>query len=313
MNDTVAVDYATLDVFTDRAFGGNPLAVVLDGRPLTEDEMQAIAAEFNYSETTFLLPARDARATARVRIFTPTRELPFAGHPNVGTAFVVAGRGEIFGRQAGDLLFFEETAGLVPVSVIKENGAIAGARLTAPQALSVGPPVAPEIVAECVGLAPEAIVTGDAAPVVASVGLPFLFAALRSREALAKCRADAQACARLLPELGTDAIHLSVRDGPRVAARVFVYQGRIFEDAATGSANLALTALAAERMAQRDAELALEITQGMEMGRPSRLFARAIKRREKIERADIAGSCVEIMRGRIVFARHPRSGREWKP
>ncbi|MGH7120806.1 MAG: PhzF family phenazine biosynthesis protein [Acetobacteraceae bacterium] len=305
MDETVAIDYVTLDVFTDRAFGGNPLAVVLDARPLTGDEMQAIAAEFNYSETTFLLPPRDARATARVRIFTPARELPFAGHPNVGTAFVVAGRGEIFGRPAGDVLFFEETAGLVPLAIIKENGVIAGALLTAPQPLSVGPPVAPAIVAECVGLAPEAIATEGGAPVVASVGLPFLFAALKGRESLARCRVDAASCARHLPGLGTDAIHLSVREGRGVAARVFAYQGRIFEDAATGSANLALAALAAERMAERDAELALEITQGVEMGRPSKLSARAIKRGGKVQRAEIAGSCVEIMRGGLTFTRRP--------
>lgn len=303
MTESVSVDYITLDVFTDRAFGGNPLAVVPDGHRLTDGEMQAIAAEFNYSETTFLLPPNNSRATARVRIFTPSKELPFAGHPNVGTGFVVAGFGQIFGQSAGETLLFEETAGLVPVSIIRENGAVAGAFLTAPQPLSVGRGVAPEIAAECLGLASGDIVAESGAPVIASVGLPFLFVELGSREVLAQCRPEASAFARHLSDLGTDAIHVFVREGAEVYARVFVSQGRMFEDPATGSANLALAALLAERAAERDAELALEITQGVEMGRRSRLSARAVKRCGIVERAEIGGRCVEVMRGRLAFAR----------
>lgn len=302
MNEAVSVDYATLDVFTDRAFGGNPLAVVLDGRRLTGGEMQAIAAEFKYSETTFLLPPAESRATARVRIFTPSRELPFAGHPNVGTGFVVAGLGQLFDRPVGETLFFEETAGLVPVSIIREKGAVVGAILTAPQPLSVGRTVAPEIAAECVGLTADDIEAGAGAPVIASVGLPFLFVELKSREALAKCRPEAAAFALHLPALGTDAIHLFVRDGTRIDARMFSAGGRIvIEDPATGSANLALVALLAERMAAPDATLALEITQGVEMGRRSLLSARATRRAGKVERVEIGGHCVEVMRGTLIL------------
>src|ERR1700720_1365565 len=107
--------YITVDVFTDRAFGGNPLAVVLDSGGLSTAQMQAIATEFNYSETTFVLPPRDAAHDAQVRIFTPRAEMPFAGHPNVGTAFVLARTGTSYGRTiAGDRVIFEEKAGLVP-------------------------------------------------------------------------------------------------------------------------------------------------------------------------------------------------------
>lgn len=303
MNEIVQVDYVTLDVFTDRAFGGNPLAVVPDGRGLTDREMQAIAAEFNYSETTFILPPGDLRATARVRIFTPSKELPFAGHPNVGTAFVVAGKGEVFGRSVGDALLFEEKAGHVPVSIIRENGAVAGARLAAPQPLTLGPEIAADIAAECLGLNTAEIATVAGRPAVASVGLPFLFVALGNPEALGKCRAVAAALAHHLPPLGTDGIHVSFREGPRLQARVFVYDGRIYEDPATGSANLALAALMAERLAEPDAELGLEITQGVEMGRTSRLAARAIKRGGNVERVEIGGNCVEMMRGRLRFER----------
>ncbi len=303
MNETVSVDYVTLDVFTERAFGGNPLAVVLDGRGLADAEMQAIAAEFNYSETTFLLPSEDARHTARVRIFTTVGELPFAGHPNVGTGFVVAGLGTLFGRPVGGSLVFEEAAGLVPIAILEEDGAVVGARLTAPKPLAVGRTVAPEIVAECVGLGVAEIASDGHPPVIASVGLPFLFAGLTSLAALAKCRPAAGAFARHLPVAGVGAIHVSVRDGAEVRARVFANHGMIIEDPATGSANVAFAALSAELMAERDADIALDIMQGVEMGRPSRLAARAVKRAGKVEAAEIGGRCVSVMRGRLSFAR----------
>src|ERR1700689_3165659 len=124
--------YITVDVFTDRAFGGNPLAVVLDAGGLSTAQMQAIAVEFNYAETTFVLPPRDRANDAHVRIFTVTTEMPFAGHPNVGTAFVLA-------TQAAKplaRLLFEEGAGLVPVEILQQQGSVVGAELTAPQRLS---------------------------------------------------------------------------------------------------------------------------------------------------------------------------------
>src|ERR1700733_14069547 len=106
--------YVTADVFTDRMFGGNPLAVVLDAEGLTTAQMQAIALEFNYSETTFVLPPRDSAHTAEVRIFTPRTEVPFAGHPNVGTAFLLARQREFLDAARTDRFLFEESAGLVP-------------------------------------------------------------------------------------------------------------------------------------------------------------------------------------------------------
>ncbi len=302
-NETVSVDYVTLDVFTDRAFGGNPLAVVLDARGLADAEMQAIATEFNYSETTFLLPPADARHTAQVRIFTPVKELPFAGHPNVGTGFVVAGLGTLFGRPAGESLLFEEKAGLVPIAILKQNGAIIGARLTAPQPLFRGSGVAAEIAAECLGLAATDIASEPHPPMIASVGLPFLFVELRSRAALAKCRPASSAFASHLPIEGAGAIHVSAREGTNVHARVFADHGMIIEDPATGSANVAYAALLADLAPEPEAELAIEIVQGVEMGRPSRLSARAVKRAGKVEKAEIGGRCVGVMQGRLSFAR----------
>ncbi|MFZ3311370.1 MAG: PhzF family phenazine biosynthesis isomerase, partial [Xanthobacteraceae bacterium] len=146
------VEFVTVDVFAERRFGGNPLAVIPDARGLAPEQMQAIAAEFNLAETTFVLPPKDASHTAEVRIFTPRAELPFAGHPNVGTAFVLASRGESHGRTVGDPLLFEEKAGLVRLDLIREAGALVGARLTAPQPLQRGADIAPEIVAAAASL-----------------------------------------------------------------------------------------------------------------------------------------------------------------
>src|SRR6266481_4953255 len=140
--------YITVDVFTDRAFGGNPLAVVLDAGGLSTAQMQAIAVEFNYSETTFVLPPRDAANDAQVRIFTVNRELPFAGHPNVGTAFVLATQA----AKPPARLKFEEGAGLVPVEILMEGGRVVGAELTAPQGLKKFTQLTAEHAAACASL-----------------------------------------------------------------------------------------------------------------------------------------------------------------
>src|SRR5438445_820650 len=125
--------YITVDVFTDRAFAGNPLAVVTDASGLTPEQMQAIAAEFNYSESTFVLPPDDRSHTARIRIFTRQNEIPFAGHPNVGTAFVLALVAERSGRTLGSTVVFEEGAGRVPVDLIRDaEGRLASTQVFAP-------------------------------------------------------------------------------------------------------------------------------------------------------------------------------------
>src|SRR6266478_4015182 len=140
--------YITVDVFTDRAFGGNPLAVVLDAGGLSTAQMQAIASEFNYAETTFVLPPRDSAHDAQVRIFTVNREIPFAGHPNVGTAFVLATRAATPPAR----LLFEEQAGLVPVEILSTEGRAIGAELTAPQALTRSTSFSAEQAAACLSL-----------------------------------------------------------------------------------------------------------------------------------------------------------------
>ncbi|MGB9016102.1 MAG: PhzF family phenazine biosynthesis isomerase, partial [Pseudolabrys sp.] len=141
------LNFVTVDVFTDRRFGGNPVAVVLNGDGLTTEQMQSIAAEFNLAETTFVLPPRDPSHTHEVRIFTPRAELPFAGHPNIGTAFVVATLGSSHERVLKETVIFEEKAGLVRLDLVKNGNSVVGARLAAPQPLTIGDDINPGVAA----------------------------------------------------------------------------------------------------------------------------------------------------------------------
>ena len=165
--------FVTVDVFTDRRFGGNPLAVFPDASGLSDGEMQSLAAEFNLSETTFVLPPDDPANTARVRIFNRTSEMPFAGHPNVGTGWVLAG----LGRDRDGVLRFEEIAGLVEVRVERDGARQPRAvTIAAPQPLSLGAEMPVDLLAGCVGLDASDVVVAAHRPVVASVGNSFVIA-----------------------------------------------------------------------------------------------------------------------------------------
>jgi trans-2,3-dihydro-3-hydroxyanthranilate isomerase len=299
------LDFATVDVFTDRQFGGNPLAVVPDARGLTPAQMQAIAAEFNLSETTFVLPPQDAANTAHVRIFTPRAELPFAGHPNVGTAFVLAGATASAARPVtGDTMIFEEKAGLVRIQLLRDRSAVTGARLAAPQALSVGENIAREIVASACSIAPADIDTTAHQPCIASCGIPLIFAAVTSRAALAAARPQTAVFAQHMPTTLATGIHLYVEAATPVAdieARMFAPLYGVTEDPATGSANVALIALLATLRAEPDLRLERRISQGVDMGRPSLMVASAEKRAGKVIAAHIGGSCVPVMSGVITL------------
>jgi trans-2,3-dihydro-3-hydroxyanthranilate isomerase len=294
-------EFATVDVFTDTRFGGNPLAVLPDARGLTEAQMQALAREFNLSETTFVLPPDDPRHTARVRIFTPSHEMPFAGHPNVGTGYVLARRM----AHAPEHLVFEEAAGLVRVHILRgADGLPAGARIAAPISLQIDIEVAREIVAACAGLEPVDIDTTTHRPLVASVGTPFVIAQVVSLEALARARpveAAFRAGIAAVPELGGKlSLLLYVTRGgsaTTLRTRMFAPLSGIPEDPATGSANATLAALLTSYAPGDNVELACEIEQGVEMGRPSLLVATGQKTGEGPVSASVAGSCVPVMRG----------------
>jgi len=301
--------YLTVDVFTERAFSGNPVAVVPDAKGLSTDEMHRVAAEFNYSESTFVLPPDDPSHTARVRIFTPKDEIPFAGHPNVGTAFAIAHLAERNGKTIGPTLLFEEGAGLVPVELLRDGpGRVAGATLTAPQPLTLGQRVPPASVAECVGLEPEVIVTSRHEPVIASVGLPFVIAEV-ALEALGRAKpnpaAFVHAANRFPTRPGRFSVHLYARvtgatEVMSLQARMFAPMSGLLEDPATGSANGALAALLAGIAPEPDAVFTFDVRQGVEMGRPSRLTATALKQGGSVTRVRVGGPCVAIMEGEFV-------------
>jgi len=294
--------YITADVFTDRPFGGNPLAVVLDAEGLATETMQNIAREFGYSETTFVLPPADPSHTACVRIFTPVAELPFAGHPNVGTAMVLARHGQPNGGPIPDTLVFEERAGLVPVALTRDAaGIVVQAELTAPEPLSRGAAIAPAGIAACLSLPVEAIATARHAPCPASVGLRFVFAELADRAALSAAIPDLAAFRELLAGIGVGTIfcYAVTEQKPgfcAVGARMFSPIGDIYEDPATGSASAALAALLGA-LSGGDA-IAVDIRQGEDMGRPSRLAASATREADGW-RAKVGGTCVEMMQGTI--------------
>ena len=287
-----------MDVFTDRLFGGNPLAVVLEAQALTAAQMQSIAAEFNYSETTFVLPPGAADHSANVRIFTPRREVPFAGHPNVGTAVVLAREIESKGRASPERMVFEEAAGLVSISLLRERGVTVGAELEAPQPLTVGASVSVQDAAECLSLAPSDIESAAHPPQVASVGLPFLVAELDSREALRRAKPLLSAHERILPAVGTDSIFAYVRGESRgdLHARMFSPLDGIVEDPATGSAAAAAIALIAS-ISTEDGPLGWRIEQGVEMGRPSLLLGRTSRLGGQVKSVHIAGHAVPVMEG----------------
>jgi trans-2,3-dihydro-3-hydroxyanthranilate isomerase len=296
--------YITVDVFTDRAFGGNPLAVVLDAGGLSTAQMQAIATEFNYSETTFVLPPRDGANDAQVRIFTVTRELPFAGHPNVGTAFVLATQAAT--RPAR--LKFEEVGGLVPVEIRTESGRVVGAELAAPQPLRRLTTFGAEQVAGCLSLSPGDVRLDRQTPQIVSVGTPFLVAEVNSREALRRAKPDAAGFARAFPCDDAFAVYFYTRDVPEeepcdLQARMF-FPGAsgLIEDPATGSATVAAAALLADLSSEQDGELKLRIGQGVDMGRPSLLLTRVVKRDGAIVSSHVGGGCVQMMEGTFRLA-----------
>ena len=294
------LSYMTVDVFTDRRFGGNPLAVVTNAQGLATDEMQSIAGEFNLAETAFVLPPRDPSHTAEVRIFTPRAELPFAGHPNIGTAFVLARLGTIHGRAVGDPLMFEGKAGLVRLELIRDAGAVAGARLSAPQPLARGEDIALDVVATACSIAADDIATVNHRPCIASCGVGFVLAELKSRSSLAAAQPRAEAFAKHLPADRATGILLYVRDHHDdidIHARMFAPLYGVPEDPATGSGNCALAGLLASLRPEHDLTLQLRIAQGIEMGRPSLLEAAAEKTGGRITELAIGGRCVAMMRG----------------
>jgi trans-2,3-dihydro-3-hydroxyanthranilate isomerase len=298
--------FVTVDVFTGTQFAGNPLGVVLNAEGLSGGQMQAIAAEFNLAETTFVLPPKDPANTAEVRIFTPRYEMPFAGHPNVGTAFALARAGKTYGRVIeGNNVVFEEKAGLVPISILKDGSTVRGARLASPQRLSIGAAVSAELIASACSLSVDDIETKNHQPCIASCGAPFIIAELKGRERLAGATARSDVFMRDVAKQPATSIFIYAQvseSGLGIRARMFAPHHGIPEDPATGSANVALIGLLAHLRPERELRLSKTIAQGVEMGRPSLLQAEAEKMDGTVTATYIGGACVPVMSGTIDLA-----------
>ena len=259
--------------------------MVFDADRLTTAQMQAVAREFNYSETTFVCTPDDPAADHKVRIFTPTFEMPFAGHPNVGTGYALA-----LADAAKSAFIFEEIAGLVPVAVSRAHGRI-HVEITAPEPLEVGPEVEVATVADVLGLELADIATHVHSPRAASVGAVFTVVELASRDALSRIRVTDAAKLATLP--GLDSIYAYTRDatdGADVSARMIFDADGLVEDPATGSATAACAALLHSLMG----ESGLVFAQGIDMGRPSR-----VETRVDGDGVHIGGTCVPVMEGTI--------------
>jgi trans-2,3-dihydro-3-hydroxyanthranilate isomerase len=292
--------YYLCDVFTDTLFCGNQLAVLPAADGLSDKQMQQIAREFNFSETTFVLPA-EAGHTRRLRIFTPTAEIPFAGHPNIGSAFALAAAGELGPIDTPITVTFEERAGLVPISIQRRDGSLIWCELAAPERLSLGKAISAQALASAVSLGPGDIVTTTHLPQVASVGLPFLMAELKDRAALEQARTNMAGVHALVAEGVSPDVHLYTHstDEFHIRARMFAPLDGVPEDPATGSANCALAALLSHYNDAKSDSFRWRIAQGVEMGRPSVLEARTEKREGMVVGAWIGGASVLVSEGFI--------------
>lgn len=299
------VRYHTLDVFTDQVFGGNPLAVFPDGDGVPPALMQRIARELNLSETVFVLWDAPPEGTdCRVRIFTPASELPFAGHPTVGTAYLLATLGRVAAEGGDGRVVLGEGVGPVPVNVRMQDGRPVFAMLSAARMPEHGPPPPPPaVVAELLSIE-EAELGGSLGTAHASAGVPFLFVSVRDRDVLARVRLHGGAWERHLA--GTWGPHVYVvtddaDEGASLRARMFAPAMGIAEDPATGGAVTALALLLAERDAAGDGTLRWTVEQGVEMGRPSRLHVEADVRGGAVEAVRVGGAAVLVSEGEMTL------------
>ena len=298
------LNFYTLDVFTDQIFGGNPLAVFTEAYKIKSSNLQKIAAEINYSETAFIFPPENPCHAAKVRIFTPQNELPFAGHPNVGAGYLLASQPDLIPGQANwDLLIFEEKAGLVNIRPNRNaDGIIETISITAPQQITKGRTLPPDLIAAAVNLEPSAIEIRRTEPIIAGTGVLFAIAEVKSRDALAACVVNTELFNQLDSNYGytEDFFSLLVffeADDGILHARMFAPLGGIPEDPATGSAATALGALLAGLNSASEGQFNFSVHQGDDMGRPSRLHVTVKKSAGKTASPILTGNCVFVING----------------
>ena len=292
--------FYTLDVFTDRTFGGNPLAVFPDASKIPETALQSIALELNLSETVFVYPPTDPKHTRRVRIFTPVCEMPFAGHPTVGCAFALAALGEI-PLEGEARIVLEELVGPVPVLVRGEFKKPAFAQLSVAKLPETGPPSPGRThLAEMLSIDPSDILGGMTAPQGISCGYPFLMVPLRDLDAVRRARVRMEQWDAALKSYWAPDVMVFARDAERegvIRARVFVPSQGIIEDPATGSAVAALGGYLAARESAASGNFGYVVEQGFEIKRPSILELEVDKAEGEVTAVRVGGSAVMVSEG----------------
>lgn len=286
--------YLVFDVFSETPFGGNQLAVIPDATGIAERDLQSIAREFNFSETTFVYPPNDPANTARVRIFTPTMEVPFAGHPTIGTAIALAHLGH------GPGMVLELGIGPIAAHATKKSAQFT---TTAPLEILASPAV--DEIANALGIGTDKIVTRTHAPQIATLGLPFCITELTDLAALGAIETNIAAFrngAAKYPGALDFAQFAYVRDADRpdiIHARMFAPLDNIPEDPATGSASATLGALLAD-ISRNDQSFTIH--QGDDMGRPSRIGVQTIGAQTHETAVTIRGAACQTMEGRLIIA-----------
>jgi trans-2,3-dihydro-3-hydroxyanthranilate isomerase len=287
MDATRRLSFVVADVFTTTPYGGNPLAVVLDGRGLSNAQMQAVAREFNLSETTFVLPPDNPAHTYRVKIFTPTVEMAFAGHPTVGTAWVLAAVGKMPRHDTQTNAVLEENVGPVPVRVKWDNDAPAYVDFTTAQVPTSAPAASLKDLAAMLNLSPDDVDEAGTPALSLSCGTWFTCIPLKTKEAVARASLDMGRWGELLGGKPANKTYIFARTGETtIHARMFGPGEGVTEDPATGSAACAVTGWLVRDQKLHSGTARWTITQGVEMGRPSAIFAEA----------DVAGGHITAVR-----------------
>jgi trans-2,3-dihydro-3-hydroxyanthranilate isomerase len=288
--------YQLVDVFTDRAFGGNPLAVFPDAGELPTELMQALAKELNLSETTFVAPARNAETDFRVRIFTPAAELPMAGHPTVGTAYVLAREGKIAHSETETRVNFEEGVGTIPVKLNFKDGVPDWIEMQQPLPV-FGPRITDtKAIAEMLSL-DDADITATGLPVeIVSCGVPFLLVPLKNLQAIRRARFRLDVWENTLRETVPPEVFLFTEEveipGSRVHSRVFAPAFGIVEDPATGGASGPLGCyLVSHKVVRAAPHVEIISEQGIEMNRPSFIKIGITQADGEISRVTVSGQC----------------------
>jgi len=309
MPETRSLKFYQADVFTSQPFGGNPVAVFPDANGLTDEQLQKIAREMNLSETVFVFPPSDPAAVVRLRIFTPTQEIPFAGHPVVGALYVLAQIGSVAAPESVTRVLYECNLGVFPVELHARDGQVTRVVMTQPQPQFVGKVDDTEDlykVAGALGISKPVIAETKWPLEVVSTGLPVLIVPVRTLTAVRSIAANDEAIVELCSRFGSNGIMVfttvTVEPFASVHARMFAPSIGISEDPATGSAGGALGAyLVQHGVVEVAPSTELIIEQGYEIERPSSILVQVESDDDVIQSVKVGGQCVMVAEGVLTF------------